>query len=186
MIDDEFEAVDYDHDAETIDDADITAALTKASWHVRAITEIDFELECARAVFRSEIDRLNRSLAAEVAKLERRKAWHTAPVVALHARILETNPKRKTIALPYGRMVARAQEPEYEIDDKAFVQWASVHQPELVRYRIDTSPDRRALKALPVVEGQVVAGERPVPGVVVTERPPKFSVEPPKDERPEQ
>ncbi|WP_031517715.1 host-nuclease inhibitor Gam family protein, partial [Desulfofalx alkaliphila] len=80
---------------------------------------------------------------------------------------------------PYGTLKMRAQQPQYQRDDAAIKEWARVNRPEVLVQQ-EPKLDWAALKKVLQVAGDKLVdpetGET-VPGVVVVERQPKFSVE---------
>lgn len=106
-------------------------------------------------------------------------------VASYHAMERAQDPRLVTIHLPDGDVPARAQQPEWEFDDAAFIPWAAENLPDALNIPTEPPPptvNRNAAKKLltqeredpttsKVVEvlGVTENDERP-PGVKVTER----------------
>jgi hypothetical protein len=138
----------------------------------------------------AETERVDLWLSGELAKIDGQVAWFEQALAAWHEAVLRDDPKAVTISLPAGRHIARTQQPEWEIDDSEFLVWAAAHHPVLINPGAPKpavpSVDRAAVKKMlmvPVAQPgdrvQVVdpeSGEM-VPGVTVTVRPRKYSIE---------
>lgn len=85
----------------------------------------------------------------------------------------------KSIRTPWGSVESREQQPEYVKDDPALLAWLQANHTELIREKTTLSPDWETIKAYchPNANGQLVTPDgEVVPGVEVTERPPKVTV----------
>ena len=135
---------------------------------IRAIARERRKVAHAEAVVAAEKDRLD-------AWLERRRAVHDtsfleAALAGYHEARLAREPKLKTIHLPSGDLVARKQPDRWDIDDDAFLAWASEHHPDLIRVR-PPEVDRAAVKKALTVhdDGRVIDGQsgEVVPAITV-------------------
>lgn len=153
----------------------------------------------AARVIRSAVDRIDEVRAAADAEVARIIAWRDEATKADEGTIehlsamlryyMETRHREdercKTVKLPHGvTLKARAQQPEWDIDADAFVAWAKVKAPDLVKRTVSYAVPAADLKATVkgdeprfVREGDLLHldGEV-VPGVVVTDRDRKFDL----------
>lgn len=169
---------DYGEAPEAPDNADEANRLL---WRVARIDAKESELLELLTAQRARLDAFE---AGELEKLHRQRAWLTDTLAAYHRAVLSRSPRSKTIELPNGVLRARAQQPAWDFpDEDAFKAWAEVNAPELLR-QPEPRPvevDKAAVKkALAIQEDRDYAvdinGEH-VPGVVVTFREPKYTVE---------
>lgn len=141
----------------------------KAVWK---IGRIEGDLAEDEALYRAELARLDAWITDRRLRAERAIEFLTTLTAGYHAILLEQDPKRKTVKLPAGDLVARKQPDVWAVDDADYlIEWAKQSGwGEVVRQR-DPEVDRAALKKTFHVApgGSVIApdGER-VPGVTVT------------------
>lgn len=112
-------------------------ALINAGWHLRHIAALRHERRIVDDVYRAEFERINNIYHDRLKVLNDRIAWHTQPLVQLHARLLAANPKRKTIVLPHGTLKSTTPSdkaaPRIEIvDEEAAIAWATEADKELL------------------------------------------------------
>lgn len=121
--------------APVIDPASEVKALTEANSHLRHIARLRRQLATLDAVYRAELDRLEDRHEHRRGIILRQIAWHEAPCIGLHAALLASDPRRKTVELPHGVLRSRTpSKPTYVMrDPDAFVAWAEDHAAELVR-----------------------------------------------------
>lgn len=185
-LDDILEGDDPDFDQEPVAaiDADQADRWLRRLGHLHADDRADEELANARiATINTWLMARREQRRRAVEYLERSlELWHAANVA---------NGAAKTITLPAGKVASRAQQPEWDFDDAAFLAWATEHAPDLVNQPAPPAPrpDKPAAKKaltvagldrarpgdeLPVVDenGEVV------PGLVVVARGPKVTVAP--------
>lgn len=131
--------IDYEQPA-NMPDSD-AAALERASWHLRMAAKYANERRQLVDVYQAEMDRLTARLDHRVRILDARIAWHEAPVEALHRALLEADPKRKTIELPYGTSRVRVSKtPRIEFVDKAAtLAWAENTHPDILGRTINVT-----------------------------------------------
>lgn len=158
---------------------------TEADRWLRHLGRLDAEAADIERQFADEIERMRAWREDRLSGVDRRRERLRASLAAYHAAVLELDPKAKTITLPSGTLKARAQQDEWTVDADQFIPWAADNAPDLLRVpEPQPAPDKTALKqAVDVVrlsDGTLVpvtAEGEPVPGVVVIERGPKFTVE---------
>jgi len=154
----------------------------RANRAVWKVGRIQADLAEAEAVYKSERERLDAYIVDERLRAEKAIEFLTALTAGYHAIVLEDDPKRKTIRLPAGDLVARKQPDVWSVDDpEHLIEWAKqAGWAEIVRER-DPEVDRAALKKTFHVApgGSALApdGER-VPGVTIVEGDTKYSVKP--------
>lgn len=135
----------------------------------------------------AEIARLERFVEERRAHWEAMERFHVERLQRWHEAILRDAPERKTIRLPAGTLVTRAQQPEWSFDEAVFVEWAQHHLPSVLRPPVPRPPsiDRAAAKRLLTRwDGRsrqygVVTDDGSVvlpPGVKVVERGTRFTV----------
>ncbi len=152
----------------------------RANRAVWKVGRIQAELAEAEALYKSERERLDAYITDERLRAEKAIEFLTALTAGYHAIVLEDDPKRKTIKLPAGDLVARQQPARWNIDDDQFIEWArannhdellntkvTVDRP-TVKSDLHVAPDGRAVDGY----GEVVAGVTVTPGDV------RFSVKP--------
>lgn len=147
-------------------------ALDRADYHLLQVARLRHDLAVHDELFRRAIDRLQDRAIERRVIIERQIEWHLAPVAQLHFRLLEANPKRRTIELPSGTLKARIPEkPQVFIDDQAAVaEWARNSAPELVPPpdRVRVTDLRKVVAVVPRPDGTLAVVTRhgePVPGV---------------------
>lgn len=107
-------------------------ALVGADRHLRNVARLRAEIATLEQVYAAEITRLTERRDERIEMLQRAIDWHLAPVRQLHERLVEVDPKRKTIELPHGTLRLRvAAKPQVFIDD----------QEQLVAWALDSAPD---------------------------------------------
>ncbi len=171
-LDDGRETVSSSQPFQVVDQGGAIWALRKLAKLAREKAEID------RAAA-EEIARIGAWQAEETNRLTADMGYFEALLTDYHRRLLEADPRAKTVKLPGGQLRARAQQPEYARDDERLLAWLEGN--ELSEYvKVKKSPDWSGLKAAIVIQGEAViyreTGER-IDGVTVAERPVKFSVE---------
>jgi hypothetical protein len=151
---------------------------------LRILARIRREIDEHNIIYAAELERLLDWHERRIQTLTRQEAWATSSLAQFHAAMLRDNPKATTLDLPGGKLVARKQQPAWEFGPE-FVTWAMSSAPDLVRIpepvpAADKAAAKKALtitgesgEGVPVVDAQ---GEL-VPGVAVTFRPVKHTVE---------
>jgi hypothetical protein len=141
--------------------------------------------------YTTEIQRLKALIATleeEKAKVEfqwdGRAAWYRSSLEFWARQQNAADPKIKTIALPYGSLKVRAQQPKWEYGDEADLQYLLRHHGFDGLVRTTYAVDKNNLKKVAKIEGGKVflkddeTGEMiEVEGVEVIEQPPKFELE---------
>lgn len=153
----------------------------RANRAVWKIGRIQADLADDEALYKAERERLDAWITDRRLRAEQAVAFLTALTAGFHAIVLEDDPKKKTIKLPAGDLVARQQPAQWVVDDpEHLIMWAEQNGWGDVVRRRDPEVDRPALKrTFHVTPDGVLSpdGER-VPGVTVVEGETKFSVKP--------
>lgn len=90
----------------------------------------------------------------------------------------KTSKTQQSYELPSGKLVLKAQDPEYKTNDAELVPWLKANWPEFVKTKesSDWMNLKKQLKATPDGKGMITADGEIVPGITVTAREPKFTV----------
>lgn len=169
---------DYDTEPEAPQDAD------EANTRLRRLARIQAQIQWVEDQAATQIAQINAWAERRYEVLHNRARWEREGLEMWHRAVLADDPGRKTISLPCGTLKARVQPPVWEFDDEAFLAWATVHAPGLVRVpepkpAVNKAEAKKALiveeqaefdPAVFTAEGEIV------PGVTVTSRGPSFTV----------
>lgn len=146
---------DHLTEAHTEDDAFTVDTAEKADWAVRKIARRRRQLGAAEEVAAAEQTRIAECITDE----RRRCADDTAFLAGLlegwHRRLLEDDPKAKTVRLPAGELVARKQPDRVEVDTDVFLLSQEQGSP-LVR--VKREPDKPEIMRHARQTGEVPAG----------------------------
>lgn len=125
--------IDYDTPAFIPDNE--AEALERIAWHARLARAAHAELADVEAMYAAEMERLRDRLDNRQAIINKRIAWHTAPIESYHRMRLEADPKRKTIELPHGtsRVTVPTKPKAWITDYEAATEWARTAHPEIMR-----------------------------------------------------
>lgn len=164
-----------------------------ADWLLRRLARTRRQTADVRTVAAAERDRVDTWEAGRLEQLQKQADWLEDALAQYHRAVLAREPKRKSIDLPFGKLVSRAQQPEWDIDPDVFLPWAAEHAPDLVNPGTPKpptpSPDKAAVKKHLVLPGDPKPGDmvhpvtgdgEMVPGVAVLIREPKFVAETPE------
>ena len=151
---------------------------------LRRLARIRREANAARIVHDAEILRVTDRRDARLEVFERQERWLLDALEMFHRAIL-TDGGAKTLHLPSGTLRAATQQPAFTYDDETLIPWARENAPDLIDETIVRKIPKAGLKERLVVpaldEGEsapAVTGDGEiVPGVTVTRRGPRFSVE---------
>ena len=106
-----------------------------ANRHLRSIARLERRLADVRRMFGTEIQLLMRREEEAIERIERDINWHRQPLVGLHAAVLEIDSRAKTLNLPSGQIKSRTPaKPSVNVfDPDAFVEWATVNAPHMLK-----------------------------------------------------
>jgi hypothetical protein len=141
-----------------------------AAWALRKMAKIKAEKEENILTAQEEIKRIDDWCQSENDKLRGSLNFFEYLLFGYMQQVRQADPSVKTIRLPHGALKMRAQQSEWTTyDDEALLVWAKESLPGAVV--VKESVARWQVKDWIKETGEVV------PGVVITERPEKFSVE---------
>lgn len=159
---------------------------SSAEWVMQKITKLYAEIAENNAIadeqikpLEEEIDRIAGWKIAEAKNKTRHIDFLTSLLEPYHRKILEADPKAKTIKLPHGEMKIRAQQPEIKKDDKILVGWLKLSEETQKFVETKEVPKWGEFKKLCKIEnGEAIyleTGEI-VDGITAMDRPDKFEV----------
>jgi phage host-nuclease inhibitor protein Gam len=172
-LEDHLEAA-HDAGIENADESGMFAIvdLDRADWAVRKLARRRRKFADAEQVAAAEIARVTAWLNDQRRRHEADTAFLTSLLEAFHRRMLDEDPKAKTVRLPAGELVARKAPDKLVTDPETFIAWAKEHElTALIRVKEDvdakTAKVRLGMSAdEPDDEGRVRAID-PTTGVVV-------------------
>ena len=141
----------------------------QAIWALRKIAQAKADQDENTRAAQAEIDRIAGWRNEENEKLQRSVSFFESLLHEYFMQLREDDPKLKTVKLPHGSLKMRAQQPEFQYDETQLLPWAKENLPDAVVVKVSVSKT-------PVKKHIKETGEM-VPGVTITERPEKFSVE---------
>lgn len=142
---------------------------SQAAWALRKMSKIKAEMDENIMTAQAEMERIVGWRDGENEKLQRSVSFFEGLLHEYFLTLRESDPKLKTMKLPHGTLKMRKQQPQYEYDEETLLPWAKENLPEAVVIK-------EAVAKTPVKKYVQETGEM-VPGVTITERPEKFSVE---------
>ena len=169
---------DWDEPCPVPDNADDANRLL---WRLARIERKESEMLEVVTAQRARLDAFE---AGASAAYQRQRKYITDTLAAYHRAVLSRSPRSKTIELPNGTLRARAQQPAWDFpDEDAFKAWAEVNAPELLRQpeprpvEVDRAAVKKALATQEDRDYAVDINGEHVPGVVVTFREPRYTIE---------
>lgn len=153
--------------------------LEQATWAMRKLRALAAKEVDIRKVAEGELKRIQQWLETELRDIDSGRQFFTGILEAYHRNTIQDDPKAKTIKTPYGKLKLTKQQPEFLRDEDAIKNWAKVNKPDILipqEPKLDWAGLKKQLqvagdKAIDPSTGEVV------PGVTVTEREAKFTVE---------
>lgn len=161
------------HITARVDDERFTVdSMEKADWAVRKIARERRRLAEARELAKAERSRIDEWEAEQTQRCETATAFFEDLLQNYHRRLLDDDPKAKTVRLPSGELVARKL-PDSLICDGGddTIEWTEQHEPDavVVRKTVDRSKMKRRLgvgsnerpegfEAIDPATGEVVPG----------------------------
>ena len=141
----------------------------QAIWALRKIAQAKANQDENTQAAQAEIERITAWRNEENEKLQRSVSFFESLLHEYFMQLREDDPKLKTVKLPHGSLKMRKQQPDFIYNEDELLEWAKVFMPEVVVVKETVSKN-------PVKKHIRETGEM-VPGVTITERPEKFSVE---------
>ncbi len=150
----------------------------KAEWALLKLRKIRAEQERRYAIAQAEQERITQWLNLQLTRWQADESFFLGALEGYHRRVLEQDPKAKSISLPAGKLKSIQGQPRVEVSDMgAFVDWARAYE-RFDLMRVSYEPVKAAIKSLPVNEGVPVTEDGEiVPGVEVIEGQRSFKVE---------
>lgn len=141
----------------------------KADWALRKIAEIEKDAQKWREFYSAQYQKIDQQAEAD-------KAYFLALLESYFDTVPHKAAKtQESYALPSGKLIRKAQQPNYIRDDSQLLPWAK----ENGLAKVVESPDWASIKKRVTVSGNnaidAESGEV-IPGVVVEERPNVFTV----------
>ena len=142
---------------------------SQAAWALRKMSKIKAEMDENIMTAQAEMERIVGWRDGENEKLQRSVAFFESLLHEYFMQLREDDPKLKTMKLPHGSLKMRAQQPQFEYDEAELLPWVKENLPDavIVKESVSKTPVKKHIRG---------TGEM-VPGVTITERPEKFSVE---------
>ena len=144
----------------------------EAGWQLKRRKEIMDDRDELVAFYEAQIKAVKEDATYKLGFIER----------ALYAYFMKKEHKKtkteESVTLPLGKLMLKAQEPEFKRDDEKVIEWLK-KTPETLRYvKVKEELDWSALKADTTVVGNAIVNTdgEVIPGVEVVEREPKFTI----------
>lgn len=150
----------------------------KALWAARKLQHARRKIAERTEVAAAEIARIQAWADETNKRHEDSAGFFESLLENYHRTMLAADTKQKTIKLPGVTLKARAGQPAWTFDDDAFIAWAVVNEPSLLRHT--TVPNKTdAKKALTVLETGIVidASGEVVDGITVAPAETKYSLD---------
>jgi|LSQX01.1.fsa_nt_gb phage host-nuclease inhibitor protein Gam len=149
----------------------------QAEWCLRQISRLQREQEEVKSVAQAEIEKIATWEKERTQALQRSIDFFENLLIDYHRRILQEDPKAKTIKLPSGNLEARKAQPEFQRDVETMLPWVEQNRPEyiVVKKDINWSGLKKILKYRNGTGIDPDTGEV-VPGLKVIERGMTFRV----------
>lgn len=136
-----------------------------ASWALRKLGQARRQIVDNQDLYAAEVARLDEWVEDACKAPERDVAFFEGLLRDWHEEQLAADPKRKTVSLPGGQLVAAKNPDSMVIDNETFMPWALEDKPEWVRTKHE--PDKAAIKKACGVDaetGEIAPGVTVVPG----------------------
>lgn len=160
------------------------AGVDVANGMLRTLGRLRRELTEAEELAAAEHARVDLWLSLQAKRIGDRTRWLETALALWHAGLLAEDKRRKTVQLPNGTLVARAQPYEWRFEPE-FLAWATENAPDLLRHKpapapeIDKAAAKKAMASCTFIDGRLVTEHGEVmPGVTVVERGPRYTATP--------
>jgi phage host-nuclease inhibitor protein Gam len=152
----------------------------KADWAARKVAEIEADTAKWEKFYQEQIEKIRKAneFRAEYFRRMLKDYFYTVP----H----KMSKTQSSYQLPSGKLIMKAQGPEYKRDDETVMKWVyetsnTPHQFINTKETLNWSALKKALEGedgIAIVDGQVATPDGEiVPGITVVERPNVFKVE---------
>lgn len=146
--------------------------LRSADWACRKLAQLR-AAEAERAAYVAEVQAWKREQDQKQANSIN---YFESILRNYHEELLAEDPKKKTIALPSGKLKAYKNPDRVDVDAETFIPWARINRPELVRETTTYAAEKAAIKSLTLSEhndktydedsGEALPGVELVEGIV--------------------
>lgn len=151
--------------------------LEQAEWCLRQISRLKAKQAEIEKLAQAEIEKINAWKERETSKITGSISFFEGLLKDYHRRVLEEDPRRKTIKLPSGSLEARKTQPEFRRNEDELLPWVEANRPQyvIVKKSVDWA---NLKKELDFVNGRAFDPEtgEAVPGIEVIERGTEFRV----------
>lgn len=153
---------------------------SQANYFVKLSKDCEAEMQALKDFVAEEKQRYNdlleKFLLNQLESISRKKRYYDGALEDYAVReLMETN--KKSIKLPYGTLAIKKQQPQYEYDEAAMLEWAKQEAPEFIKTSVKETINKSEIKKLGTVkDGELYISGTRVPGVFITDRDDKFEV----------
>jgi hypothetical protein len=140
---------------------------SEADWALRKLAQARSRIDENQHLYMAERNRLDDWLDDANKGHERDVTYFESILRNWHEEQLAEDPKRKTISLPGGELVAAKNPDSLNIVNETFMPWAIENKPEWVREKTTFEPEKAAIKKAGGVvpeTGEIAPGVSVVPG----------------------
>jgi hypothetical protein len=138
-----------------------------ASWALRKLAQARGRIEENDGLADMEKQRVDDWRADANKPHERDVEYFESILRNWHEEQLDADPKRKTVSLPGGKLVAAKNPDSLNIENDLFMPWAIENKPEWVREKTTFEPEKAAIKKAGGVvaeTGEIAPGVSVIPG----------------------
>jgi hypothetical protein len=138
---------------------------SEADWALRKLAQARKHIAENVALVTAEIDRLGAWVGEANRSHERDAEYFESILRNWHDEQLAEDPKRKTVSLPGGKLVAAKNPDSIAIDDEVFIPWAREHAPDWVRTKYEAAKaDVKKAGGVVPDTGEIAPGVSAIPG----------------------
>jgi hypothetical protein len=139
--------------------------MNEADWALRKLAQARHRMTNNEKVAAAEIERIRNWLREANTSPERDAIYFESILRNWHEEQLDEDPKRKTVSLPGGKLVAAKNPDSIAIDDETFIPWALKHAPDWVRTKYEAAKsDVKKAKGVVPDTGEIAPGVSVIPG----------------------
>lgn len=125
-------------------DVEVPTSAERANDALRELARITRERDELAALYQRDMDRLQAERDAAVGAQDRRIGELVDALETYLAARIEAGQTK--VVLPAGRLTSTRAQPSIDIDEEAFVAWATVHAADLIRTTTTVTPARNVLR----------------------------------------
>lgn len=142
----------------------------QANWAVRKVKKIRERQAEAKALADREIAKVSAWLEQRMQSLQREEEFFASLLEEWHRKLLQEDPRMKTVKLPEGALEIRRLPPEFRYEEEVLLGWVRENHPDcvVVKERVAWAALKKRLKvaggcAVDPETGEVVPGVEVVP-----------------------